>query len=235
MAKVLDLATKLISEVVQIILPIIYDSSIVERVRVAHSDTKTAFLTLPVSHHTIVEIVMAGLDMRGTQYHPCSDEKKLPKGILCLPPPPETGIDSEGNRMVEEIDKHLKKFNWQGSKNFVDALDAYVVWKFTDSDSSKVKPQERIILAADAIEYSSDKKNLTYYLIIDEPEDIQDRAALEKTLVTVREHYPRLMCMILNSEFTIVREDRKTTLLPLGELLPKKQQPSTCSNCVVRR
>jgi hypothetical protein len=67
-------------------------------------------------------------------------------------------------------------------------------------------------------------------LIINEPEDTQDRAALEQALITVRKNYPKLMCMILNSDFTIIREDRKTTLLPLGELLPKKQPLSTPTN-----
>ena len=214
---------------VQIILPVVYDQFVIENVRASSENFQARVLALPVSHHTIAEIIMAGVDDRETRYYERKNADDLPKGKLCLPPPPECGIDTDGTAMVGEINKHMSKFSLNSSHSLENAVDGFIVWKFTRSDSAKYTPEQRREIAADEIEFQAKSKNLTYYILFERPKETEDSDALEKVLIKISEKYPRLVCLILNQDYSIHREDLNK-LRFLRDLLPIRHPDSTTTD-----
>jgi hypothetical protein len=218
-----------ISTAVQTILPAIYDYGVVESVQSARNDLEISLLTLPAAYSTVAEIVMAGVDGRETQYCPREFDDNYPKGTRCLPEPPESGWDGDGMKTVHALKQHLdQKFGWNSEEAFASVVDDFIVRRYAGEDVSAYSMPQRKQLAAVEIEFLANN-NQTPYLIVTEPEDVQDRARLENVLRSIRADYPGLMCLSLMKKaseiqaFEIQKADKRN-FRPLLDMLPKKQR-----------
>ena len=87
-------AARVVSDLVQLVLPAIYDHGVIEAVRTRKYNVDAALLELPAGIRTVAEIIMAGVDCRKTRYR--SDRGGLPEGVYSLPLPQEGGFDADG-------------------------------------------------------------------------------------------------------------------------------------------
>ncbi|MEN8197976.1 MAG: hypothetical protein ABFS30_15925, partial [Pseudomonadota bacterium] len=85
---------RVVGDLVQLVLPAIYDHGVIEAVRTRKYNVDAALLELPAGIRTVAEVIMAGVDRRKTRYR--SDRERFPEGIYSLPLPPEGGFDADG-------------------------------------------------------------------------------------------------------------------------------------------
>ncbi len=213
-----------ISELVQTILPAIYDHGVVESVKCACGDVAVALLTLPAYYPTVAEIIMAGVDGRETSFCERRRDDEFPKGKLCLPEPPECGFDADGMETIKALDAHLRKFSWQAAEAFSSDVDKFMVKRFPGPLPADQQPswERRIQVAAREIRYQA-MNGLTHYLIVSKPQAGQDGAILESTLAAIRKRYPGLMCLSLDASDEAEGADFDC-FRPLLDLLPKTQR-----------
>lgn len=215
---------KPISATVQTILPTIYDHGVVETVRSACGNVEMALLTLPTFYPTVAEVIMAGVDGRETIFCERQRDDDFPKGKLNLPEPPEGGFDPDGMETIKAMDEHLRKFSWQNADAFSNCVDDFMVKSFPGKSPAVQERswERRVKVAAREIKYQADNGR-THYLIVNEPQAEQDRAALENTLSVIRRRYPGLMCFSLNASDDADDADYEC-FRPLLDMLPKKQR-----------
>ena len=213
-----------ISELVQTILPAIYDHGVVESVKCACGDVAVALLTLPAHYPTVAEIIMAGVDGRETSFCERRRDDEFPKGKLCLPEPPECGFDADGMETIKALDAHLRKFSWQAAEAFSSDVDKFMVKRFPGPLPGDQQPswERRIQVAAREIRYQA-MNGQTHYLIVSKPQTGQDGAILENTLAAIRKRYPGLMCLSLDASDEAEGADFES-FRPLLDLLPKTQR-----------
>lgn len=214
---------KPIGAIAQIILPALYDHGVVETVRNACGNVEAALLTLPAFYPTVAEVIMAGVDGRETLFCECQSDGEFPKGKLNLPEPPECGFDSDGLETIKALEAHLtRKFSWQSADEFSNTVDDFLVKRFPgQSPAGQQRSWERRIeVAAREIRYQAENGR-THYLIVNEPQAAQDRAALENTLSAIRKRYPGLMCFSLDTSDKADDADFGC-FRPLLDLLPKR-------------
>ena len=84
-----------ICEIMGLILPVVYDQSVIDDARKRCSMPETVFLELPAGIETVAEVIMAGVHGRPACFKPLRDRDKFPVGKYVLPEPPDSGFDSE--------------------------------------------------------------------------------------------------------------------------------------------
>ncbi len=183
-----------------IILPAVYDHGIVETVRNVRGEANAALVTLPVHYPTVAEIIMAGADRRETLFCDREYEAHFPKGKLCLPEPPESGFDSDGQRAMEALEQHLgAKFCPARADEFEQVVDDFIVSRFYRAQPGAPERtwEQKLSGAAREIRYRAEDEGKTHYLMMAEPEDREDRQALENVLRRIHQRFPGLMCLSL--------------------------------------
>jgi hypothetical protein len=212
-----------ISEVARLLLPALYDHGVVENVRSACGDVEVALLSVPAHLETIAEIVMAGADRRAAEFCVRRPERSYPKGVLCLPEPPEGGFDEDGTEALQALEKHLHgKFSTAGAQSFERAVDDFIIRRFdprSDADEQR-KFEQRRQLAAIEINRQADIGR-THYLILRSPEDAATHAGLQRMVRALRERYRGLMCIELSRAFELELAE-KQRFRPLLDLLPQQ-------------
>lgn len=214
---------KAITEIVQIVLPAVYDHGVVEAVRNIKGDATASLITVPAYFPTIAEIIMAGVDRRETRFCPREREDDFPKGQLNLPEPPEGGFDPEGEGAMAALTSHLtRKFSSRAQDELGDAVDAFMTRRFYSARAGGPErmPQQKIQTAAQELRYLSEEEGLTHYLILPWCEDADSQHALENTAHRLRERYPTLACLSLATDYALETEERRGFRLLLS-LLPK--------------
>ncbi len=94
---------KVLSDLLNVVLPVVFDDGIIEDVRSRRTDTRAVIVSLPAATATAAEIIMAGVDRRATKFQmPSSTEEYLPRGELnCgIQTPPEGGMDADINSCI---------------------------------------------------------------------------------------------------------------------------------------
>lgn len=97
-----------LGELVQRLLPILYDHTAVDAVRAKVDDPTAVLVGLPVATAFVAEAVMAGADGRETRWQPPHPNREL-EGKLRLPNTPNNGIDPSGERALESFGEHLRR------------------------------------------------------------------------------------------------------------------------------
>jgi hypothetical protein len=194
-----------LTEIVRIVLPAVYDHGVVETVRNACGEVAAELLTLPACYPTVAEIIMAGADRRAA----------------------ECGFDSDGEEVQRALDEHLTgKFCWSDPDRVAElstAVDSFMIHRFPGQSRPGVarSPQRRIKDAAREIACQAETLGRTYYLLLPAPADPDDKVASATNLAAIRERYKGLMCLSLQADEDA--EDAEFRCFrPVLELLPKK-------------
>jgi hypothetical protein len=147
-----------IGRAIQLILPAIYDFSVVKTVRSHKFDISTALVALPAGIRTVAEIIMAGVDRRQTEYRSNVGDERFPEGRYSLPSMPEMGFDPDGDVLKEAWHTHIiEQFRPESAKGFRDAWHNYMTKHFVDTEARARQrtPEQLIALAADELAYQA--------------------------------------------------------------------------------
>ncbi len=222
-----DPAGEVLTEIIQVVLPAVYDHGVVETVRNACGEVAAELLTLPACYPTVAEIVMAGADRRVASFCDREREEDFPRGKLNLPTPPETGFDSDGEEAQRALDEHLAgKFSWSDPDRLAElsaTVDSFMIQRFRGQSILGVERsrERRIRAAAREIAYQAKTLGRTYYLLAPALANPGDQAALVSAMAAIRGRYKGLMCLSLYADED-AEDAEYECFRPLLELLPKK-------------
>ncbi|MGH8549831.1 MAG: hypothetical protein ACRERU_14750 [Methylococcales bacterium] len=138
---------RVVADLVQLVLPAVYDHGVIEAVRSRKYDIDAALLELPAGIRTVAEVIMAGADRRQTRFR--SDRERFPEGIYSLPLPPESGFDADGKAFREAWHKHLiNQFGPANADKLRRAWDDYMVSASRNWNRARQRQQSEYIQAA---------------------------------------------------------------------------------------
>jgi hypothetical protein len=192
-------------------------------VRNLRGDPTASLVTVPAYFPTVAEIIMAGVDRRGTRFCPRKRDDDFPKGRLNLPEPPEGGFDPDGERAAAALSRHLSgKFSPRAGDELAKQVDDFLIHSFYSPrpGAPERDPRQKIESVAEELRYRSEEEGLTHYLILPYCEDDESRRVLENTVQRIRESYPSLVCLSLATDYALEKEERRC-YRPLLPLLPK--------------
>ncbi len=215
---------QVVSELIQLLLPAIYDHGVIEAVRTRKYNIDAALLELPAGIRTVAEIIMAGVDRRQTRFR--SDKERFPEGVYSLPLPPEGGFDVDGTAFKEAWHQHLdNQFRFADAEKLREAWDDYMISRF-----AKLEPRARqrhsreyVEDVADELDYRARTQGKTYYLLIDVPSEKEARGAVRNLIRELKADYPSVVFLQLNDDRDLERAEQKT-FRPLCDLLPKNNE-----------
>ncbi len=211
---------RIVAEVLQLILPAIYDHGIIEAVRTRKYDIDAALLELPAGIRTVAEIIMAGVDRRETRFR--GDRERFPEGSYSLPLPPEGGFDADGEAFRQAWHEHLRnKFMPMDADRLRSAWEDYLIGRFSalETRARQRERREYIEAAADELDYRAREDGKTYYFLTDSPADEDSRRNLEALIRQLKKDYPAVMFLQLNDDRKLERSEQRL-FRPLCDLLP---------------
>jgi hypothetical protein len=182
------------------VLPAVFDRAIVHDVHHSISSGRFALLSFPAATSTVTEIIMAAYDVRGTEFKPIGPEPSYPQSGLCLPLPPDCGIDADGNQFKKAFHDHL------------------IMSHVSPDDRSRLGLEGLIRLAADRLQYLAAKRNRTYYFIFQLPDETAKNQHGTELLRELKTNYPAIVFIKLTNEIDLIRHERQQTF-PLLDIL----------------
>jgi len=221
-------AAHAIAGIARALVPAVYDHGVVEAVRCACADAQAGLLAVPAFHPTVAEIIMAGADRRPVEVCARRSANDFPKGRLCLPEPPECGLDEDGREALKALETHLtqKLTLGQGDADALEgAADGFIVHRFDRRDGRAAARtlEQRRKLAALEIAYQA-SHGRTHYLILHPPEQAEDADRLHGVAQRLRERYQGLMCIALSDDFDLELAETER-FRPFLDLLPLETEP----------
>ena len=215
-----------VSDLIQFVLPAIYDHGVIEAVRTRKYNVDAALLELPAGIRTVAEIIMAGVDRRKTRFR--NDQERFPEGVYSLPLPPESGFDADGTVFREAWHQHIdNQFRLADAEKLREAWDDFMISRF-----AKLEPRARqrhsseyVEDVADELDYRARTQGKTYYVMIDAPSDKEARGAVGHLIRELKMAYPAVVFLQLNDDRTLEREEKRA-FRPLCDMLSKKHEES---------
>jgi len=144
------------------------------------------------------EILMACVDNRPAAFKEFSDAGQFPIGSMCLPMPPEGGINEQ---------------------SFVDAMQEYLIERFVThhDESFLLSRTELSMLVQNHLAYLREECQRTYYVTIPKNASEPVKTAIAK----LKRLFPSLVFVQTNDDLEICIRERKT-LSSLRELLARR-------------
>jgi hypothetical protein len=210
----LDIPAAQLSKAIRALLPGVYDFGVIQGLRTDGMTTGQGFLSLPASIHTVAEIIMAGYDGREAEYR---NPDRFPRGAYCLPLSPEGGWDERGEAFQAAWDEHLQNQFCDGASA---AWDEYMIGQFAgDKGSGRQRSHEQLVdLARDELEYLAESEHKTHYFLFDLPKAESARRQVIELIRTLKQRYPCIAFLNLDSNAALEREERKR-FRPLSDIL----------------
>ena len=216
--------TRVITDLLQLLIPAIYDHGVIEAVRNRRFDVDAALIELPAGLRSVAEVIMAGSDRRATCFR--DDRERFPEGIYSLPLPPEGGFDGDGQAFRAAWNEHLaNQFGPASAPNLREAWDEYMVKRFAEMEprARTRHPSEYVQDAADELEYRAKEQGRTYYFLTDAPANFQARQALRNLIADLKKDYPAVVFLQLNDDRELERKEKRE-FRPLFDILSKQQE-----------
>jgi hypothetical protein len=211
-------AAEVLRRAVQLVAPCLYDDGLVGAIRAHKGDQDITIFELPCFFPTVAEIVMAGVDNRGTEFLPRESEIHYPEGRRQLPAPPETGI-GEVAKQSEAIREGLtRKFSPGGWSSLRTQIDDYMYRRFVDPGGAVDQQREARIRNA-AIELKNLSTRSSYYLLYRLPADEHARRELEEGLRALKRDYQPLIIFGLTGDSSVETRER-ADFGPFSLMLP---------------
>jgi len=214
-------ATRVVADLVQLVLPAIYDHGVIEAVRTRKYNVDAALLELPAGIRTVAEVIMAGVDRRKTRYR--GDRERFPEGVYSLPLPPEGGFDADGEAFRQAWHEHLiNQFRPADADKLRTAWNDYLIGRFADLDprARQRDRKEYIEDAVDELKYRAEDLGKTYYFLTDAPAEEGARRALDALIRELKKDYPSVVFLQLNDAWELERKEKRE-FRPLCDMLPK--------------
>jgi hypothetical protein len=209
----LDFEAAQLSKAVRALLPGVYDFGVIAGLGPERLSIGQGFVSLPASLHTVAEIIMAGYDGRVTEY--CNSDG-FPRGACCLPLSPEGGYDELGKAFQAAWDEHLKNQFCDGASV---AWDEYMIEQFAGGKGTRERTHDQWVdLARDELKYQVEFEHKTHYFLFDLPKETAARQQVIELIRTLKQRYPPLAFLNLDSNADLEREERKT-FRPLSDIL----------------
>jgi hypothetical protein len=211
---------RVLGELVQRLLPILYDHTAVDAVRARVDDPSAVLVGLPVATAYVAEAVMAGADGRETRWQPPRPRREM-EGSLCLPNTPNDGIDPNGERKLESFREHLRrKLCVNQLTEFESAFYRCLSEFITDDERARFAADEQDELygaAADELAYLA-QQNSRYYYLFQLPREPEHRDQVLATLARLKGKFPAVAFMELALDGKLLRAERKD-FRPLQDIL----------------
>jgi len=201
---------KVVVDLIQLLLPAIYDHGVIEAVRTRKYQVDAALIELPAGIRTVAEVIMAGVDRRRTLYR--EDQERFPEGVYSLPLPPEGGFDGDGEAFRRAWNEHLiNKLCPADAETLRCAWDDYMIGRFAAPEprARQRATRELIELAADELDYRSREQGKTYYFLTDAPAEADARRALAQMIGQLKESYPAVVFLQLNDAHELERSEKR--------------------------
>jgi hypothetical protein len=209
----LDFEAAQLSKAVRALLPGVYDFGVIAGLQTERLAIGQGFVSLPASLHTVAEIIMSGYDGRVAEY--CNTDR-FPRGACCLPLSPEGGWDEQGEAFQAAWDEHLKNQFCDGAST---TWDEYMIDQFAGGKGSRRRTHDQMVaLARDELEYLVEFEHKTHYFLFDLPEEAAARRQVIELIRALKQRYPPIAFLNLDSNADLEREEKKT-FRPLSDIL----------------
>lgn len=178
------------------ILPALHDAAAVSEVRRCKGNGSVGILALPTKLKTLAEIIMAGADRRAARLRPPATRLVFPEGEACLPEPPESGRDADGQQFARDWRTHLLETFDTDLDRFKNAFQEYLKERFIPSDlrsaSAGIAEQELLDTVVAQLRQEAGVRDggLTYYFIARMPENPEARRQREDLLAELKQAFP---------------------------------------------
>jgi hypothetical protein len=179
-----------LANLVQQVLPLLYDHTAVEEVRRANKAPNAVLVGIPVATRATAEVVLAGVAGRAARFRTPREGQEL-EGLLSLPQPPNPGIDPGGERREEDYREQLRRKMGIGTLGefqsaFYRCADEFV----PASVRARAGGQDEIVrdMAASRLR-SLAGQNRRHYYLFELPDDPEGRAQCLTTLRRLKGHF----------------------------------------------
>lgn len=209
-----------LGELVQRLLPILYDHTAVDAVRDKVDDPAAVLVGLPIATAFVAEAIMAGADGRETRWQPPDRNREL-EGQLRLPNTPNNGIDPTGARAMESFQEHLRRKLCVDRLNDFEAAFCRCLSEFVPAEMrarlSAHEQDDLYAMAADEVAYLAET-NSRYYYLFQLPPDPEHRAQILGTLSRLKQQFKAVAFMELAWDAKLMRAERND-FRPLQDIL----------------
>jgi hypothetical protein len=181
-----------LAKVAGLTMPVLFNWAVIQYAQRQVSGGQIALVSLPVATKTVAEIVMAGTDKRPAEFRAPAAEREFPVGTLCLPAPPEGGIDPDN--------MHFRK-----------ALLTQLCEKFLSKDDrDRYRDNEGQLsrLVCVQLEHDLAQYGRRFYFFFDFPSDESTRRIWKVAIDELKRLYPPIAFISLETDDDMVREER---------------------------
>lgn len=209
-----------IGDLVQRLLPLLYDRTTVAAVREKVGDSNAILIGFPVATRFVAEVVMAGADGREARYRPPQGNQEL-EGKLSLPLTPNSGFDPKGERRVEDFREHLRrKLAVSKLSTFESAFYRCVRELLPESIRERVSEQDPNVnrMVASTLEDLAENESSRYYYLFQLPNDREERAACLASLEQLKRQFRAVAFLELADNSELMRGEWDD-FLPLEHIL----------------
>jgi len=212
-------AAHALGQLIQRLLPILYDHTAVDAVRDRVEDPAAVLVGLPVATAFVAETVMAGADDRETRWQPPGPGREL-EGQLRLPNTPNCGIDPTGARAQESFQAHLRaKLCVKGLNDFETAF-CRCLSEFVPAEMRSRLGDCQALLNTMAAQRVADlvSINTRYYYLFQLPRADEDRAQALATLRHLKSTFPAVAFLELADDGELMAGEWND-FMPLQDIL----------------
>lgn len=212
-------AARALCELVQRLLPILYDHTAVDAVRDKVDDPVAVLVGLPVATAFVAETVMAGADDRETRWQPPEPGREL-EGQLCLPNTPNCGIDATGARALESFEVHLRAKLCVNKLSDFDAAFCRCLSEFVPAEMRGRLGGRQPVLDAMAAQRLADLASIKsrYYYLFQLPQADEGRAQALATLARLKNTFQAVAFLELADDGELMAGEW-TDFMPLQDIL----------------
>lgn len=207
------------TDLVQRLLPLLYDRTTVADVREKAGDSSAILVGFRVASRWVAEVVLAGADGREAQYRSPQGNQGL-EGKLSLPLAPNGGIDPTGERRAEDFRIHLRR------KLAVTHLDKFqsafyrCVRELLPEDIRDQFGESPAIdgMVADTLNYLAETESVRYYYLFYLPQDREERKTCLDSLQRIKGQFQAITFFELAEDAELMRGEWND-FLPLKHIL----------------
>jgi len=208
-----------LGELVQQLLPILYDHTAVDALREKVDDPAAVLVGLPIATAFVAETVMAGVDGRETRWQPPDPKREL-EGQLRLPNTPNSGIDPTGARALESFGEHLRRKLAANELQDFESAFYRCLSEFVPMDQRArlgAQKDDLYDIAADEVTYLAEE-NSRYYYLFQLPSDSEHRAQALETLARLKDRFKAVTFMEFADDGKLMRAE-SNDFRPLKDIL----------------
>lgn len=199
-----------LTELAQRLVPALYESHAVSKIRLALGEEIGGLVELPVHHRTVAEVVVAAAEARATAYLPRRMGEKWPVGARSfIDHTPDSGIESDAKKAQDVRDQLAKPFTAASADALYKAVCAYAAGGqfYRPEPGTNFTDDEKLELAGEMIRNQMKYDGRYFYMMFYLPKGKEDRTKFDELIKKLAKKIPGMLFLALDATKSVAANE----------------------------